>query len=141
MRTVIVIVVTITAVWSAPTAAVAVAMKLPAEAAPLGCAPFAMKILYRLINFQQGLNIGDYPTLQEAWEVVKVSKGRMILWEMKETPVGWIWKQQPLKFYSWKERVAFRFKGTLTKVRAIPQSWSRLWTKAHRAFRSKTKAG
>lgn len=67
--------------------------------------------IYRLLSTQQSLSLGDFTSLEEAWAAVKQHKGRMILWKMTLTPEGYIWRQQPLKFIPFKDRVIFHVKS------------------------------
>lgn len=83
---------------------------------------------YRLLNSQSGLAIGDYPTLEAAWEAVKQNKGRMILWKQWEITGGWIWEQQPLRYYSPKEKLIFKAKTYWKRVQEQ-------WTKIRKTFR------
>jgi hypothetical protein len=73
---------------------------------------------FELINTQQGLSIGEFPTIELAWAHVLTVKGRMVLWEKWETPAGWMWKQHPLKFIPWKDRMLFEAKKWIKEKRA-----------------------
>lgn len=71
---------------------------------------------YRLFNTQKGSLIGQYPTITEAWDNVKQNKGKMILWKQEEVKGGWLWTQQPLRYYSIKEKIIFKIKTWIKLV-------------------------
>lgn len=98
-----------------------------ASSMPLAVADSLPKAIYRLISTDKGLCFGDHDTLQEAWEKVKQSKGKMLLWEIKpyfieDKFIGYIPTQMPLRYYSPKEKLLFRFKQWRQKL----SNWKKL---------------
>lgn len=89
---------------------------------PQAVADSGKKLLYRLIDLKASLSVGDYSTPQEAWEIVKTRKGKMLLWEYKpfviaDKFIGWVPTQMPLRYYSPKEKALFKIKTWWTKMK------------------------